>query len=342
MNQYGAGDDIYRFTPDGLRNVLSTAGFEVEALEGPERLFGLLAEVPAIALRKRGMNKPADGSRAVGRGLDRIFRMRRDGRGLTLSRAYIATARKIEEPHGHIASPRTRRKQRGELTLRERSTIDTIPSGRGRAVELEGNAGPQDALRALGYSVVPGATSPGTDPDPLQVEDGSLSLVLASDGLGRFPDPLRAITEIRRVLADDGTFVGWMPHLHPWTGGEYLRFTPVGIAVLLRWAGFKVTHFDAPLRLMSVLGQVTIHGLRMTEGGGAARVVERVAYGADRVTKRFLGLGYAYAAGFRVVARPAPIPSDRSLMNAAGAPLSQLWTDLGDEEMTRAVKKAGR
>jgi SAM-dependent methyltransferase len=75
-----------------------------------------------------------------------------------------------------------------------------------------------------------------TDIHKLPFADGSVGTVVCVEVLEHVHDPIRAVTEIKRVLQPGGiailTSVMFMPvHAHPW---DFWRFTPEGFAELVR------------------------------------------------------------------------------------------------------------
>ena len=337
-----AGDDLFRYTPVGIEALLDRAGFQIESVEAPQWLFGLLAEVPDMALRRWHLSRLERPIEWIGDRLDGLVQGD-PTKHLSLARAYIVVARPGAAAGGaenRTARLSLRRPRAGRsMPLRKRLLLDAVTRGRGNALLLTDDRAVEASVRKLGYSPVVGRPpDPAAHDDVLPFDTASFSLVVSANGLGDFPDPFKGISEIRRVLRNDGRFIAWAPYLHPWTGDEYMRFTPLGLDVSLRWAGFRVTSFETELRLFSVLAQVLIHGLRRPPGGWLAKIAERMGYAIDRGLRRFLGLGYTFAAGFILVAIPDE-PSAPDLLQARKVPVEMLWEELGDLDAAADYRK---
>ena len=75
-------------------------------------------------------------------------------------------------------------------------------------------------------------------PDPLP---GPFDLVICEQVLEHVPDPLKAVRTLRRLCRPDGhVYVStpFLVRLHDWPG-DYWRFTPDGLALLLRSQGLE-------------------------------------------------------------------------------------------------------
>jgi SAM-dependent methyltransferase len=86
------GDDLYRYTPLGLRHVLERTGFHVVSIDAPLSIASYLAQVVVTALQRVGLGRV---ERPIERGaawVDRRF-FARGGRRLGFAAAYLVTAR---------------------------------------------------------------------------------------------------------------------------------------------------------------------------------------------------------------------------------------------------------
>ncbi len=76
---------------------------------------------------------------------------------------------------------------------------------------------------------------------PPEVLPGPFDLVICEQVLEHVPDPLTAVRTLRRLCRDDGhVYVStpFLVRLHDWPG-DYWRFTPDGLAILLRSQGLE-------------------------------------------------------------------------------------------------------
>ena len=78
--------------------------------------------------------------------------------------------------------------------------------------------------------------------DLRNIPDGSLDVAVLDQTLEHVPDPEHALAEIRRVLTSRGIAIVTTPFLVPGhatnTYGDYYRWTPQGMALILRRCGF--------------------------------------------------------------------------------------------------------
>lgn len=79
------------------------------------------------------------------------------------------------------------------------------------------------------------------------MEDESADVIIATETLEHVPDPSVFLNEARRCLRPDGTFIATVPFAARWhfIPFDYWRFTPSGLGVLLKQAGFKQIHVFA-------------------------------------------------------------------------------------------------
>jgi len=81
--------------------------------------------------------------------------------------------------------------------------------------------------------------------EALPFRDGSFQTVLGLSMLSYLPEPEALLNEARRVLAPDGVLLLEFPQMVPALdeGGDYLRFTRQGAALLLGRAGFEPVEY---------------------------------------------------------------------------------------------------
>jgi SAM-dependent methyltransferase len=198
------------------------------------------------------------------------------------------------------------------MSTDKRLVLTAVPRGPGPALDLGGGRGElRGPLSQRGYAYVNvdlrphGPGSVLGDAQGLPFADGVFTLAVSSDSLEHFPDPERALGEVRRVLRDDGTFVIWVPFLHPFHGDDYYRFTPLGLRMLFDRTGFEIDSFEAPLWIFSVVGQALVEVFRRARLGWLERPIERAAAWLDARVSRSHGSHMSFAAAYLVVARPS-------------------------------------
>jgi SAM-dependent methyltransferase len=188
--------------------------------------------------------------------------------------------------------------------------LSRVPRGSGVALDLGGGRGElRLPIEALGYTYINVDLRPSgegcrikADAHALPLRDGCVALIVSSDSLEHFRDPLLALREARRALRADGRMVVWVPFLHPFRGDDFFRFTPLGLRTVFAAAGFEIVSMEAPLWVLSVFAQAVIGALRPSQR--VEQAIERAAAWGDRRLRRFQR-GGAFAAAFLVEARPA-------------------------------------
>ena len=190
--------------------------------------------------------------------------------------------------------------------------MSRVPKGGGRVLDLGGGSGElYSPLRARGFDYVNVDISPSGpgavhgDAHNLPFEDGSFDLVVSSDSLEHFHDPLMALREVKRVLKERGQLVVWVPFMHPFHEDDYYRYTPLGLEHLLTTAGLRQVSLEAPLGAATAVATLLNTGLRRC---GLSRLEPRLERLAERLDRRLAGLqrSGAYAAFYLVVAtKPA-------------------------------------
>lgn len=195
----------------------------------------------------------------------------------------------------------------------KRHVLAGVPRGPGRALDLGGGRGElRVPLQERGYSYVnvdfapsgPGRKVQG-DAHRLPFADAGFDLVVSSDTLEHFSDPIAVVREVRRVLADDGRFVVWVPFMHPFHGDDLYRYTPLGLEHVMSSAGLRIESLEAPLWVFSVMAQAVVVLLRRIGLGSLERRVERAAAWLDARLQRFGGGSKGFAQAYLVVAVPA-------------------------------------
>jgi SAM-dependent methyltransferase len=186
-----------------------------------------------------------------------------------------------------------------------------IPAGSGWALDLGGGRGQlRSLLLSRGYRYAnldlrpsgPGAVHGNAQQVPFA--SSSFDLVVSCDSLEHFDEPRQALVEVRRVLTPGGTLVVWVPFLHPFHGDDKYRYTPLGLRMLLEWAGFGVVELEAPLWLFSVIAQILVAALGRLGLKRLEAPVERGAAWLDGRFAGFRGPNMSYAAAYLVVAKP--------------------------------------
>lgn len=146
----------------------------------------------------------------------------------------------------------------------------------------------------------------------LPVPDGTFDAVICTQVLEHVPDPLAALTEVRRVLRPGGAV--WITVPHVWELHEephdYFRYTIYGLLSLLERAGFEAVEVESYGGLFSVLGQLMRNAGSITgvtaDSGPVRRAVAMATFKLgpplrrlDRLDRR-RGLPLGYAAVGRV------------------------------------------
>ncbi len=101
---------------------------------------------------------------------------------------------------------------------------EAIPEGNGLALDLGGGQGKlRMLLERKGWQYVNADLRPGrngaavcADAHYLPFRDGVFGLIVAKDALEHFENPWRVMEEVRRVLANGGILVIWVPLAFSW------------------------------------------------------------------------------------------------------------------------------
>jgi SAM-dependent methyltransferase len=198
------------------------------------------------------------------------------------------------------------------LSSDKRTLVSRIPAGSGIALDLGGGTGElRSPLERRGYAYVNLDTTPASDgravvgdAHRVPLATDSVDLVVSRDSLEHFTDPRQALREVRRVLKPTGSFVIWVPFMHPFHGNDYFRFTPLGLRLLMGEAGFRIDSLEAPVWVFSVVAQALIALLQRLRLGLVERRLEGAAAWLDARFRRFQGENAAFAAAYLVVATP--------------------------------------
>lgn len=194
----------------------------------------------------------------------------------------------------------------------KRWVLSKIPPGKGRVLDLGGGRGAlYQPISDLGYEYFNIDMSPRGkgwrirgDAHRLPLGDDLFDVVVSSDTLEHFADPLLAMTEARRVLKPEGRFVIWVPFMQPFHENDYYRYTPLGLRWLMDQAGFRISSFEAPLWIFSVFAQALLVLFQKIHLGFLETTIEAIAEKLDHLFSRFRSDDVSFAAYFLVVAAP--------------------------------------
>lgn len=135
----------------------------------------------------------------------------------------------------------------------------------------------------------------------LPFKGDTFDLVISKDSLGFFQNPWVVVKEVDRVLRENGKFIILVAFMHPSYGGEFYRYTPLGLRHLLK--DFDILRLDTPLWLFYVLGGVVTGVLKRVGMGFLIRPVRRVCQILDRLLTAKRTQPLSLAAAYRVVAQ---------------------------------------
>lgn len=183
-----------------------------------------------------------------------------------------------------------------------------LPEGSGWALDLGGGrSGMQALVERKGWQYVNADLRPHrntrsicADAHTLPFKDGVFSLIVAKDALEHFENPWRAMEEARRVLADGGTMVIWVPFMWPFHGDDFYRYTPLALEKLL--GGFTVVRFDTPLWVFSVVGLAVTEVAKRLGVAIMERPIRDLAWRLDRLLQPKRGNPRSFAGAYLVVA----------------------------------------
>jgi ubiquinone/menaquinone biosynthesis C-methylase UbiE len=194
----------------------------------------------------------------------------------------------------------------------KRFLLSKIRPGSGWAVDLGGGSGGLDwPLEQRGYRYLNVDVAPSgrgrrvvADAHRLPFRDDTIDLVISSDSLEHFHDPARALVEARRVLTPMGTFLVWVPFMHPFHLNDYFRFTPLGLRHLFARGGFRILSLEAPVWIFTILGQMIVTAMQRLRLSAFEKEIEALAAWLDQRLSRFQGKDLGFAAAYLIVAKP--------------------------------------
>ena len=126
------------------------------------------------------------------------------------------------------------------VPLRDQRVLDA-GCGRGRfRPELE-----RRGARYTGLDLPGNHVSVIGDLRRLPFAAGSFDRVLSSAVIEHLPEPVPALREVHRVLVPGGILFGYAAFLEPFHGLSYHHLSHLGLAHVLRRAGFRPTHLFA-------------------------------------------------------------------------------------------------
>lgn len=198
------------------------------------------------------------------------------------------------------------------MSSEKRWVLSRIPSGNGNVLDLGGGSGAlRQPILELGYEYINIDTRPRGDgwrimgdAHKLPFGNGQFDVIVSSDTLEHFADPLLALGEARRVIKPTGRLVIWVPFMQPFHENDYYRYTPLGIRWLMGQAGFRISSLEAPLWIFSVFAQALLVLLQKIGLGFLETTIETVAEKLDRLFGRLRSDDASFAAYFLIVAEP--------------------------------------
>jgi SAM-dependent methyltransferase len=126
--------------------------------------------------------------------------------------------------------------------------VSYIPQGREGEIALDlgcGHGQQRAILEQLGYAVYAvdfegAAADDLVDAHALPLPDRSMQLVMSIAVLEHLADPLRAVSEVLRVLRPGGYFIGTVAFLEPFHDNSFFHFSHLGLSWALQTNGFEV------------------------------------------------------------------------------------------------------
>ena len=188
--------------------------------------------------------------------------------------------------------------------------LEVIPSGTGRVLDLGGNRGTlRPLLEQRGYDYVnldichfgPREPSLLGDAHCLPFKTGSFDLVVSKDTLEHFINPWLVVNEVHRILKHRGSFVVWVPFMHPFHETDYYRYSPLGLRYILR--DFEIVRFDSPLWVFTIFGMAAIELLKRVKLGALSSPLRHASTWLDRSCTRHRRAPAAFCPAYRIVAQ---------------------------------------
>ena len=191
-----------------------------------------------------------------------------------------------------------------------RLILDVIPRGSCVTLDLGGGNGLlRSSLEGHGHRYINldiqslgiGEPSLIGDVHRLPFKDSQFDLVISKDSFSCFRNPWVVVKEVNRVLRENGKFIILVAFMHPFAGGEFYRYSPLGLRHLL--GDFDVLSLDTPLWMFYVFGTAAMEALKRVGLGFLGRPVRRVCQGLDRLLTARRDQPLSFAAAYRVVAQ---------------------------------------
>ena len=160
--------------------------------------------------------------------------------------------------------------------------VSYLPAGRPGQVALDlgcGHGMQRGILEKLGYDCYAidyegSAADDLVDAHGLPLRNASIDLVMSIAVLEHLADPLRAASEVFRVLVPGGAFIGTVAFLEPFHDNSFFHFTHLGLSWALRTAGFEVSVISPIPGWDVVRAQIE---MELASGSRASRTLAKVA-----------------------------------------------------------------
>jgi SAM-dependent methyltransferase len=99
----------------------------------------------------------------------------------------------------------------------------------------------------------------------IPLEDQSVDIVYSRQVFEHVRHPQLVLEEVRRVLKQDGVFVGSTSHLEPFHSRSYWNYTPYGFCALLRDAGFRSILVRPSIDSLTLIGRRWLNYLKLAD-----------------------------------------------------------------------------
>jgi SAM-dependent methyltransferase len=160
--------------------------------------------------------------------------------------------------------------------------VSYLPTGRPGHVALDlgcGHGMQRGILEKLGYDCYAvdyegSAADDLVDAHALPLRSASIDLVMSIAVLEHLADPIRAASEVFRVLMPGGAFVGTVAFLEPFHDNSFFHFTHLGLSWALRTVGFEVEVISPIPGWDVVRAQIE---MELASGSRASRTLARAA-----------------------------------------------------------------
>lgn len=206
-----------------------------------------------------------------------------------------------------------------------RAQVSYLPAGRPGQIAVDlgcGHGEQRGVLEQLGYACWAidyegDAADDLVDAHLLPLRDESVDLVMSIAVLEHLADPVRAASEVARILKPGASFIGTVAFLEPFHDNSFFHFSHLGLSWVLHTAGFDVEEVS-PIPSWDVLrAQIEMEVAAMGRAGhavaralsvpfvwaleGYGAIGRRVARSRQRYARPFLHARHAGA--FFFVAR---------------------------------------